>query len=183
MLLTIAVAAGVVPPIAEAENTVLGLNAEGWVYVSLTIFIVGLVWFGRAHHRVRDALDAKIAQTRRQLDEAAEIRRDAEALLAEAKRRHSASAGDAEAIVAYAEQEAHALLAKAEADTANLIVRRGKMAEEKIAAAERSAVAEVRARAADAASQAAGTLIAAHHDAAADRSLIDRSIAGLSRPN
>jgi F-type H+-transporting ATPase subunit b len=57
------------------------------------------------------------------------------------------------------------------------------MAEDKIAAAERAAIAEVRARAADAAARAAGLLIAEHHDAAADRTMIDRTIAGLGRPN
>ena len=162
-------------------ETVLGLNAEGWVYVSLTIFLIGLFWFGRAHHRVRDALDARIADTRRELDEAARLRAEAEALLAEAKKRNAASAGDAQAIVAPAEQEAAALLAKAEADADELMRRRAAMAEDKIAAAERQAVADVRAHAAEAAAAAAGEIIATQHGAKADKALVDRTIAGLGR--
>jgi len=164
-------------------ETVLGLNAEGWVYVSLTIFLVGLFWFGRAHHRIRDALDAKIADTRRELDEAARLRAEAEALLAEAQARNAASAGDAQAIVAHAEQEATALLAKAEADADELMRRRAAMAEDKIAAAERQALADVRAKAAEAAASAAGEIIANQHGANADKALVDRTIAGLGLPN
>src|SRR3546814_6925391 len=91
MLLFLAAVAGHAEGAAHGittGETMLGLNAEGWVYVSLTIFIVGIFWFGRAHHRLRDALDARIADTRRELDEAARLRAEAEALLAEAQRRN-----------------------------------------------------------------------------------------------
>ena len=169
---------------ALSEGPVLWpFNAEGWVYVSLTIFLLALFWFGRAHHRIRDALDAKIADTRKMLDDARAIRAEAEALLAEARKREAASAGDAAAIVAHAEQEAQALLAKAEADAAELVERRGKMAEDKIAAAERAALADIRAKAADAAAKAAGVLIERRLGADGDKALVDRTIAGLGRLN
>ena len=57
------------------------------------------------------------------------------------------------------------------------------MAEDQIAAAERGAIAEVRARAADAATRAAAAIIAERHGADADKALIDRTIFGLARPN
>ena len=59
----------------------------------------------------------------------------------------------------------------------------GKMAEDKIGAAERTAVAEVRARAADVAARAAATIIADTHGATADKPLVDKTIAGLGRFN
>ena len=183
MLTMILAEAGAHAEGVSTGETMLGLNAEGWVYVSLSIFLLAMIWFGRAHHRVRDALDAKIAETARQLDEAKAVRAEAETLLAEAKARQAASAGDAEAIVVHAEQEARALLVKAEADAENLIERRGKMAEGKIAAAERAALIEVRSKAATAAAAAAGTIIAQRHGADADKALVDRTIAGLGRPN
>ena len=163
--------------------TLLGLGAEGWVYVGLTIFILLSIFVAKAPKRVAEILDQRIADTRRQLDEAQAIRAEAETLLAEAKRRHAASAGDAQAIVSHAEAEAAALLAKAETDAAALVERRGKMAEDKIAAAERQALTEVRAKAAEAATSAAATIIAERHNADSDRALIDRTIAGLGRPN
>ena len=73
--------------------------------------------------------------------------------------------------------------AKAESDSADLVTRRRKMAEDKIAAAERTAIAEVRATAADPATRAPAALIAEKHDATADRPLIDHTIAGLGRLN
>jgi F-type H+-transporting ATPase subunit b len=57
------------------------------------------------------------------------------------------------------------------------------MAEDKIAAAERAAIAEVRARAADAAANAAAKLIAQGHDAKADKALVDRTISTLGGPH
>lgn len=167
----------------EEGPTLLGLNAEHWVYVGLSIFLVLAVFVGKAPQKIAEALDARIANTRRQLDEAQAIRAEAEALLAEAKRRSAASAGDAAAIIAHAEAEAKALLAKAESDATDLMARRAKMAEDKIGAAERSAVAEVRALAADAAAKAAGAIIAEKHGADADRALVDKTIAGLGRLN
>ena len=57
------------------------------------------------------------------------------------------------------------------------------MAEEKIAAAERAVIAEIRATAAHAATNAARALIAEKHNAGADQALVDKAIAGLGRLN
>ena len=170
-------------PEHEEGPTLLGLGAEGWVYVGLTIFLLLAVFVAKAPKRIAEMLDARIADTRRQLDEAKAIRAEAESLLAEAKKRNAASAGDAAAIVAHAEQEAAALLTKAQSDAADLVARRGQMAEDKIAAAERTAIAEVRAKAADAATRAAASIIADTHGAGADKPLVDKAIAGLGRLN
>jgi F-type H+-transporting ATPase subunit b len=53
------------------------------------------------------------------------------------------------------------------------------MAEEKIAAAERGAVAELRAKAAQAAASAARGLIAQNHSAKADKKLVDEAIGSI----
>lgn len=157
----------------------LGLNAEGWVYVGLTLFLILAFVVGKAHRRIAEGLDARIAETRKTLDEAQAIRAEAEALLAKAKAQQAASAGDAQAIIAHAEAEAKELIAKAESDAAELMARRARMAEDKIAAAERAAVAEVRARAASAATAAAAALIAERHGPDADKALVDETISGL----
>ncbi len=167
----------------EEGPTLLGFGAEGWVYWGLTIFLLLAIFYAKAPQKIAEALDARIANTRRQLDEATAIRAEAEALLADAKKRSAASAGDAAAIIAHAEAEAKTMLAKAEADAADLMARRAKMAEDKIAAAERGAIAEVRAKAADAATRAATAIIMDRHDASADKPLVDRTISGLARVN
>ncbi|HWW63945.1 MAG TPA: hypothetical protein VNZ43_04230 [Sphingomonadaceae bacterium] len=158
----------------------LGLDAEGWVYVGITLFLLLTIFVLKAPQKLAAGLDKRIADTRRELDEAKAIRAEAEAVLAEAKARQAAAATEAKAILAQAEEEAGQLVAKAEADVASLIERRARIASDRIAAAERTAVAEVRAQAASAAAAAAAKLIADHHDAAADKALIDRTIADLS---
>jgi hypothetical protein len=87
---------------------------------------------------------------------------------------------DAEAMKAAAEEEAKLIVSRAKSDATALIGRRAQAAEEKIAAAERAAIADVRKAAATAAAAAAAQLIAAHHDAKADAALIDQSIAALN---
>ena len=171
--------------VAEVHHTpmVWGfMTAPGFVALSMLV-VIGIIIWQKVPALIGRMLDAKIAGIRHDLDEAASLRKQAEAQLAEAKARNAASAGDAAAIVAHAQAEAAALLAKAETDAAELVARRGKMAEDKIGAAERLAIAEVRAQAADAAARAAGAIIAERHDAAADKAVVDRTIAGLGRLN
>jgi F-type H+-transporting ATPase subunit b len=164
------------------EPTALGLTAPAWVALSMLVVVAIMIW-QKVPGLIGRALDSKIASIRQQLDEAAALRAEAEALLAEAKKRDASSAADAKAIVDHAEAEAKALLVKAESDAAELVARRGKMAEDKIGAAERAAIAEVRAKAADVAARAAASIIAETHGAAADKTLVDKTIAGLSRLN
>ena len=164
------------------EPTALGISAPGFVALSMLV-VIGLILWKKVPAMIAGMLDARIATIRTQLDEASRLRTEAEAQLAEAKARNGASAGDAAAIIAHAEAEAKQMIAKAESDSADLVTRRRKMAEDKIAAAERTAIAEVRATAADAATRAAAAIIAQKHDATADRPLVDQTIAGLGRLN
>jgi F-type H+-transporting ATPase subunit b len=166
--------------IEHAEATAFGLNPGGWVALSMIVVIALLVWKG-APRAIGRALDKKIASIREQLDEAAKLRAEAEALKAEYEAKAAAAKSEADAIVAHARAEADQILAKAKDDTETLIGRRTRMAEDKIAAAERTAIAEVRAKAADAAARAAATLIAERHDADSDKALVDRTIAGLGQ--
>jgi F-type H+-transporting ATPase subunit b len=155
-------------------------SPEFWVYAGLTIFILLAIFVAKAPKVITEILDQRIAETKRTLDEARTIRTEAEALLATAKAQTAASAGDASAIIAHAEVEAKNLLIEAEAHAVDLTTRRAKMAEDKIAAAERSAIADVRAKAAAVAASVAASVIAQTHDAAADRSLVDTAISRLN---
>jgi F-type H+-transporting ATPase subunit b len=166
----------------HAEPSALGITAAGFVALSMLVVIAIMIW-KKVPAIITKALDARIATIRSQLDEATRLRAEAEAMLADAKARSAASAGDAAAIIAHAEDEAKLLLTQAEADAKELVERRRKMADDKIAAAERAAIAQVRAAAADAAVKASAAIIAEQHGAAADKALVDKTIAGLGRPN
>jgi F-type H+-transporting ATPase subunit b len=157
----------------------LGFNAEQWVYTGLLIFILLAIFVGKAPKRIAEILDARIAETKRQLDEAKAVRAEAEQLLADATKRQAESAEHASRIVAHAETEAQGIVADAEKHAKDLVERRGRMAEDKIAAEERAAVEQVRAAAADAAAAAAARLIQERHDQASDARLIRDAISGL----
>lgn len=161
------------------EPTLLGLNAEGWVYTGITIFFLLAIFGAKAHKTIIAKLDEQIAETRKELDEAKRVREEAEALLAQTKARRVEVETDAAAMMANAKAEAEDLLAKAEKDGAAMVARRQKMAEDQIAAAEREALASVRNEAVAAATAASRRLITASHSEAADRALADKVIAGL----
>ena len=163
----------------ETGGHEVGFNSPGmWVAMSMLVVIGILVWKG-VPGLIARALDSKIASIRAQLDEAARLRSDAEALRVEYQGRAAAAADEAKAILAHARDEAEAMLAKAKRDAEVLVERRTRMAEDKIAAAERAAVAEVRARVAAVSAAAAASVIAAQHDKKADKALVDKTIAGL----
>lgn len=165
-----------------AEPSALGFDTTGWVGLAALVVLLLMLW-KKVPAMIGGMLDTRIAAIRTQLDEAAKLRAEAEALRAEYESKARSAQADAETIRANAHQEAHAIVVKAKADAEALMDRRARMAEDKIAAAERAAVAEVRARAADAAAKAAAVLIAEHHGADADRAMIDRAISGLGRPH
>ncbi len=166
--------------VEHGEATFLGINPGGFVALSMIVVIAILIWKG-AFKSIGGALDKKIASIREQLDEASRLRAEAEALRAEYQVRATAAQGEAEQIIAHARAEADHILAKAKEDTEALIQRRARMAEDKIAAAERTAIAEVRAKAAEAATRAAAALIAERNDAETDKALVDKAIAGLDQ--
>lgn len=162
----------------HVDPTALGLNATAWVSLAMIVVIVLLV-SKKVPALIGGALDKKIAAIRAQLDEASKLRAEAETLKAEYEAKAKAAASEAEAILAHARSEAEVIVSQAQADASSLIERRGRMAEDKIAAAERAAVAEVRARAASAASAAAVALIEAGHNAGSDKGLVDQTIASI----
>ena len=166
----------------HAEATAFGLDAPGWVALAMIAVFAVMIWKG-VPALIGKLLDGKIAAIREQLANAEQLRKEAEALKAEYEARSAAAESEAAAMIERAKEEAKGIVAKAKTDTAALIERRGRMAEDKIAAAERAAVAEVRAKIADTAARAAATILAEQHGAAADKAIVDRTIAGLGRVN
>jgi F-type H+-transporting ATPase subunit b len=154
------------------------LTPGGWVAASM-LFVFAIMLWAKVPAIVAGMLDKQITDIRSQLDDAARLRSEAEALKTEYEKKVRDAARDAEAMKAAAEDEAKAIIAKAKTDATTLIARRTKSAEEKISAAERNAVAELRAQAAETAARAARKLIAEGHDAKADKVLVDEAIAGI----
>lgn len=165
--------------VPHADPSALGFDATMLVALAMLV-VIGLAVWKKVPAMVAGMLDKRIGEIRKALDDANQLRGEAEALKAEYEAKAAAANADAEAMRAHAHAEAEAIVAKAESDATALIARRQGMAEDKIAAAERAAIAEVRTKAASAAASAAASLIAAHHNAATDKTLVDSAIARMN---
>jgi F-type H+-transporting ATPase subunit b len=129
-----------------------------FVGVGFVIFLALLGYFG-VHKTLLAMLDARGKKVQEQLDAAANLRKDAEAVLAEYEAKRAAAEKEAAQIVEDAKAEAERIRLDQEARLAEFVARRTKQAEQKIAMAESTAAAEVRAAAADAAIRAAEAVL------------------------
>jgi F-type H+-transporting ATPase subunit b len=129
-----------------------------WVAVGFVIF-VGILGYYGVHTMLLKMLDDRGRKVADQLTAASALRTEAEKLLAEYEAKRAAAEKEASMIVEEAKAEAERIRIDQEAKLADFVTRRTKMAEQKIAQAEATASAEVRAAAADAAIRAAETIL------------------------
>jgi len=133
-------------------------EAEFWVAVAFVIFM-GVLGYFRVHKLLLKSIDDRRERIKAEFDEARRLKAEAEALLATYRRKQQEAEHEAQAIVAGARTEAERLAAEAEAKIEEFVVRRTKMAENKIAQAEAQALADVRSAAAEVAVAAAKTIL------------------------
>jgi F-type H+-transporting ATPase subunit b len=138
------------------------------------------VLFGRRLWSVlAQMLDDRAAKVRTELDEAARLRQEAEAMLRDAETRRTEALREAQALIEGAKAEAERVAAAAGAEAEASARRREQMAMDRIAAAEKAAVDEVRLTAVEVATTAARQVIAEGLSADADSRLIDHAITQL----
>lgn len=155
------------------------LDAHFWVGVALVIFIEILIWVG-APRLAADAIDARAAKVRAQLDEATRLREEAHDLLVLIKTQREQSEKLAAEVLSNAKEEAKRLQVDAKAKLAEQIERRGELAERRIATAEAQAAAEVKAAAADLAAQMAEKVLQSRLAGVNADPLVDRAIGQLA---
>ena len=148
-----------------------------WYAVAFVLFFV--VFGRRLWKPLTDLLDNRAAMVRLELDEAARLRREAEAMLAEAKQEREAALADAKALIENATAESVRIAEASRREAEANALRRERMAHDRIAASQRAAVDEIRNVAADIATEAARAVVAEALTAEGDALLIDRAIAGL----
>ena len=134
------------------------LDNSFFAMLGLVIFVVLIIAIG-VPGIIAKMLDGKIKQIEDDIAEAKRLREEAAALLVEYEQKRAAAEQEAEGIVTAAKAEAERLTAEAQASLADLVTRRTKNVEDKIAQAEAQAIAEVRARSADIAIEAARTVL------------------------
>ena len=131
---------------------------EFWVAVAFFI-LMGLFAYLGVHKTVLKTLDHRSERIKAELDDARRLKDEAAKVLAEYKARRASAEREAEEIIAAAKAEAERIATEAKAKLEDFVARRTKTAEGKIALAEAQALADVRAAAADAAIQAASTIL------------------------
>lgn len=147
-----------------------------WVMVAFLILVGILVW-AKVPGMIAKALDQRGDKIRADLDQAAKLRAEAQAMHADYQKKQQAALAEAEAIVATAEADMKRLAAQAEVDLAASITRRKAQAEAKIAQAEAAAIQEVRNAAVDIAVEAARTILAQQMSGGAASATNDKAIA------
>jgi F-type H+-transporting ATPase subunit b len=150
-------------------------EAEFWVAVAFVMFFAGLFYIG-VHKTISSTLDKRSSRIQSELDEAARLKSEAVALLAEYKQKTANAEKEAAEIIESAKADAERLAAEAHAKLEDFVTRRTKMAETKIAQAEAQALAEVRSIAADVAAGAAEKVLALTAKGAVAEKLIARGI-------
>lgn len=154
------------------------LDAEFWVFVSFIAFLGVLAYF-KVHKQLATSLDTRAARIEKDLSEAANLRAEAEALLASFQRKKTEAEAEAAAIIKQAETDAELIAREAHDRVAEFVRRRTKQAEDKITAAETAATSQVRAAAAEAATKAAEIVLKAEAKGAFGEKLITSGIADL----
>jgi len=149
--------------------------ASVWVLLGLLVFI-GILVYMKVPGMLVAALDRRADKIRSELEEARKLREEAEALLAEYRRKTGNADAEAEAIVTQARREAEALSEEAKTRIEDYVARRTRAVEQRIAQAETQAVAEVRSRAIDVAAAAASRILAERAKGKAGDELVERSI-------
>jgi F-type H+-transporting ATPase subunit b len=130
-----------------------------WTAVGLVIFVAVVFIMAKPHKAIARSLDDRASKIRSELDNAAALRKEAEAKLADAERRQKEAEAQAVEIVETARREAAELAREATAALAERLKLRERLAEERIARAESDAIRDVRIAAVDTASKAAAQIL------------------------
>ena len=152
-------------------------DPRNWVLIAFVLFFV---LFGKKIWTPLAAmLDARATSVKNELEEAARLRREAEAMLRDAEKQRADALADAKAMIEGARAEAGRVTEAAAAEAEASAKRREQMAIDRIAAAEKAAVDDVRITAADVATTAARQILAEGLTSETDSTLIDQAISRL----
>lgn len=154
-------------------------SPEFWVAVGFVIFVV-LAW-RPVYRAISSQLDARAARIKAELDEAQRLRNEAQHLLAEYQRKQREAVREAEEILSHAREEAERLKREAAENLEATLLRRERMAMDKIAQAEAQALKEVRNQAIDIAIAAAERVLTKSLDDQRQAALVDQAIGELER--
>jgi F-type H+-transporting ATPase subunit b len=151
------------------------LDASFFTLVALIIFL-GIVAYAGGFRAMGAGLDNRSERIRNDLEHAAKLRKEAEALLAEYRQKRVDAENEAASIVAAAKADAEEYAAETRRKLSESLDRRTRQAEQKIAQAEAAAIKDVRNAATELAIAAAQNMVAQAARGAKGEELIASSI-------
>jgi F-type H+-transporting ATPase subunit b len=157
----------------------VGFFAEPRNWVVIAFFLFFILFGKKLWGALAGMLDARAASVRAELDEAARLKSEAQAMLKEAEAARVKAEADAKRLIDGAAAEAARVAEASRAETEAAARRREQMAVDRIAAAQKQAVDDVRSAAAEVATIAARQVIAEGLSPESSAALIDQAIAQL----
>lgn len=162
----------------EYESVPVWLDTYLWTLLPF-LCVVLLFWFMGVHKTVGGMLDRRGKTIASELEQARDLREEAQELLAKYQRRQREAEEEAQGIIDQAKRDAKRMAEETREKLDEQLARRSRAAEEKIARAEAQAIAEVRNRTADVAIAAAEQIVRHRLDTQAGAALVDRAIANV----
>ena len=151
-----------------------------WVAIAFLLFIALLVFF-KLPSTIADALDSRAVKIKNDLDEAENLLKKAQDLLATYQKKQRDAADDAMAIKLSAEKEAERLTVEGEERLIALLQRREELIIERIAQAEAKALSDLKARTADIAMDATQEILATMVSPSKSDEMLNEAISSLSK--
>jgi F-type H+-transporting ATPase subunit b len=148
-----------------------------WVVLAFLVFFI--IFGKKLWGALAGMLDSHAASVRAEMDEAARLKSEAELMLKDAEVTRAKAQADAKSLIEGAAAEAGRVAEATRTEAEASAKRREQMALDRIAAAQKQAVDEVRTAAAELATIAARQVIAEGLSAEASAALIDQAIAQL----
>ncbi len=174
--LIILAAALAASPAMAASGPFFSLHNTNFVVLIAFLVFLGILVYFKVPGLLGGMLDKRAVEIKGELDEARQLREEAQSLLASYERKQKEVQDQADSIVANAKAEAEAAAVQAKDDLKKSIARRLQAAEEQIASAEASAIREVRDSAITAAVGAARDILAKQMTEEKSGAMIDSSI-------
>lgn len=148
-----------------------------WYVFSFVIFLGLVLKFGWP--AITSLLDERISQIKTDLEEAENLRVEAQEMLAQYQRKHRDAVKEAEEIINKAKQSAKDYKKQAEADLDEIMQRREQQLTDRLKRMEQNAMNEIQAHAADLSMNAARQIVIEKLDKKTNAKLVDEAISNL----
>lgn len=152
-------------------------NSDIWYLFSFLIFLGIICKFGVPI--IIKALDGRITQIKADLEEAENLRVEAQEMLAQYQRKHRDAVQESEKIIAQAKDSARNYKAQAEAELDELMQRREAQLAERLKRMEQNAMNEIQTYAAELSMNAARQIIVENLDKKTNTKLVDEAITNI----